>query len=145
MRYLFLTIGLLLLVATVYLFLTENLIPSIIVLVVAAFFIIQDSRAIVAGKKITSLTYSSFIEHGSKQIEAGRTSISKVDFLREMDKIRDVISGLQFVPVVGFDSVYLQYSSEAAANNALSEIHQKGVNADIIQDKSMWSVRIHFS
>lgn len=140
----FLTIGILLLLAAGYLFLIGHLLPGIVVIAVSAFFIFQDLRSLFAGKRITSLTYSSFIDHATRQIDAGRTSIKKEVFLSEMEKIKDVLSTVQFVPVVGFDSVYIQYSSENAANNALALIHERGLKVDIIQDKSTWSVRIQF-
>ncbi len=137
--------GIILLFIAGYLILTDNLIPAVPVIGVAAFLIFQDMRALLAGRKITSLTYSSFIDHAVRQIDTGRTSIDKKIFIEEMEKIRDVLSSVQFVPVVGFDSIYIQYSSEDEADSALSLVRDRGLHADLIQDKSTWSVRIKVS
>ena len=59
-----------------------------------------------------------------------------------MEKIRDLLSEQQFVPIIGYDSVYLQYNNESAAGRALKQVTDKGLKGDIIQDKLTWSVRI---
>ena len=90
------------------------------------------------------MTYSSIVEQGLKKIQNGNTLITKEDFISKMEKIKSVLSEQQFVPVVGYDSVYLQYNNETGANRALEEVKRNGLEADLIQDKSTWSVRIHF-
>ncbi len=143
MKYLYLTIGIVLILVSLYPFLQSNLILGIILLIIAAFFIYPDARAMIAGKSISTLTYNSIIEQGVKKIEAGNSTITKEKFLESMEKISAILSEQQFVPIVGFDSVYLQYSSEIAAGRALVEITSKGLRADVIQDKSTWNVRIY--
>ncbi|EQD43077.1 hypothetical protein B1B_13964, partial [mine drainage metagenome] len=114
MKYLYLTMGIALILVSLYPFLQGNLILGIILVIIAAFFIYPDARAMIAGKSISTLTYNSIIEQGVKKIEAGNTTITKDKFLESMEKISDILSEQQFVPIVGYDSVYLQYSSEIA-------------------------------
>ncbi len=144
MKYLYMTIGIGLLLVAVYAFFTRQLIVGIVVVLISLFFIVQDARAMLAGRGISSLTYNAIIDQCVKKIDGGRTSIKKEDFLQSMEKIKDILSEQQFVPVVGYDCVYLQYSNEVGANNALAKISSRELKADIIQDKSTWSVRIHF-
>jgi hypothetical protein len=150
MRNVYLTFGLIFLVISVYIFFlsgftkTSYIIIGAITLVVALYLMAQDVRAMKAGKNITSMTYSSIVEQGLKKIQNGNTLITKEDFISKMEKIKNVLSEQQFVPVVGYDSVYLQYNNETGANRALEDVKRNGLDADLIQDKSTWSVRIHF-
>ena len=142
MKNMYLTIGIILLLVSLYAFLRDSLIIGVVVVLVAVFFIYPDARAMVAGKSISTLTYNSIIEQGVRKIDGGSTIIKKENFLESMEKIRDLLSEQQFVPIVGYDSVYLQYNNEAMAANALKQVLEKGLKADLIQDKSTWSVRI---
>ena len=142
MKNMYLTIGIILLLVSLYAFLRDSLIIGVVVVLVAVFFIYQDARAMVAGKSISTLTYNSIIEQGVRKIDGGSTIIKKENFLQSMEKIRDLLSEQQFVPIVGYDSVYLQYNNEAMAASALKQVLEKGLKGDLIQDKSTWSVRI---
>jgi hypothetical protein len=142
MKNMYLTIGIILLLVSLYAFLRDSLIIGVVVVLVAVFFIYPDARAMVAGKSISTLTYNSIIEQGVRKIDGGSTIIKKENFLESMEKIRDLLSEQQFVPIVGYDSVYLQYNNEAMAANALKQVLEKGLKGDLIQDKSTWSVRI---
>ena len=142
MKNMYLTIGIILLLVSLYAFLRDSLIIGVVVVLVAAFFIYPDARAMVAGKSISTLTYNSIMEQGVRKIDGGSTIIKKENFLESMEKIRDLLSEQQFVPIVGYDSVYLQYNNEAMAANALKQVLEKGLKGDLIQDKSTWSVRI---
>ena len=142
MKNMYLTIGIILLLVSLYAFLRDSLIIGVVVVLVAAFFIYPDARAMVAGKSISTLTYNSIMEQGVRKIDGGSTIIKKETFLESMEKIRDLLSEQQFVPIVGYDSVYLQYNNEAMAANALKQVLEKGLKGDLIQDKSTWSVRI---
>ncbi|MCL4451709.1 MAG: hypothetical protein M1327_03675 [Candidatus Thermoplasmatota archaeon] len=142
MKNLYLTIGIILLLVSLYAFLRDSLIIGVVVVIVAVFFIYPDARAMVAGKSISTLTYNSIIEQGLRKIDGSNTIIKKENFLESMEKIRDLLSEQQFVPIVGYDSVYLQYNNEAMAGNALKQVLEKGLKGDLIQDKSTWSVRI---
>lgn len=143
MKNLYLTIGIILILVSIYPFFQRNLILGIILVIIAAFFIYPDARAMIAGKSISTLTYNSIIDQGLRKIEAGNTIITKEKFMESMGKITDILSEQQFVPIVGYDSVYLQYSSEISAGTALKEITAKGLKATVIQDKATWSVRIY--
>ncbi len=142
MKNMYLTIGIILLLVSLYAFLRDSLIIGVVVVLVAVFFIYPDARAMVAGKSISTLTYNSIMEQGVRKIDGGSTIIKKENFLESMEKIRDLLSEQQFVPIVGYDSVYLQYNNEAMAANALKQVLEKGLKGDLIQDKSTWSVRI---
>jgi hypothetical protein len=142
MKNMYLTIGIILLLVSLYAFLRDSLIIGVVVVLVAVFFIYPDARAMVAGKSISTLTYNSIIEQGVRKIDGGSTIIKKENFLQSMEKIRDLLSEQQFVPIVGYDSVYLQYNNEAMAASALKQVLEKGLKGDLIQDKSTWSVRI---
>jgi hypothetical protein len=150
MRNVYLTFGIIFLAISGYIFFlsgftkTSYIVIGVITLIVALYLIAQDVRAMMAGKNITSMTYSSIVEQGLKKIQNGNTLITKEDFISKMEKIKSVLSEQQFVPVVGYDSVYLQYNNETGANRALEEVKRNGLEADLIQDKSTWSVRIHF-
>ncbi|MCL5665626.1 MAG: hypothetical protein M1315_02175 [Candidatus Thermoplasmatota archaeon] len=144
MKNLYLIIGAILIAISLYLFLIHSIIGGIILLILGIVFIYGDVRGIVAGGKISSITYNGLIENGLKKIEGGSTTIKKEQFLDLMEKLKPVLKDLQFVPVVGFDSIYLQYNNEQGANRALSQVSQAGFKADIVQDKSTWSVRITF-
>jgi hypothetical protein len=143
MKNLYLTIGIILLLVSLYAFFRDSLILGAVVVIIASFFIYPDARAMLAGKSISALTYSSIIDQGLRKIDSGNTIISKKNFLESMEKIRDLLSEQQFVPIIGYDSVYLQYTNEASAGNALKQIQENGLKGDIIQDKSTWSVRIY--
>ncbi|MGC8514839.1 MAG: hypothetical protein ACP5OC_01730 [Thermoplasmata archaeon] len=142
MKNLYLTIGLILLLVSLYAFLRDSLGLGVIVVAIAAFFIYPDARAMIAGKSISVLTYNSIIDQGLRKIDGGNTIIKKETFIESMEKIRDLLSEQQFVPIIGYDSVYLQYNNESAAGHALKQVIDKGLKGDIIQDKSTWSVRI---
>ena len=142
MKNMYLTIGIILLLVSLYAFLRDSLIIGVVVVLVAVFFIYPDARAMVAGKSISTLTYNSIMEQGVRKIDGGSTIIKKENFLQSMEKIRDLLSEQQFVPIVGYDSVYLQYNNEAMAASALKQVLEKGLKGDLIQDKSTWSVRI---
>ena len=142
MKNLYLTIGIILVLVSLYAFLRDSLILGVIVVAIAAFFVYPDARAMIAGKSISALTYNSIIEQGLRKIESGNTTIKKETFLESMEKIRDLLSEQQFVPIIGYDSVYLQYNNESAAGRALKQVTDKGLKGDIIQDKLTWSVRI---
>ena len=142
MKNMYLTIGIILLLVSLYAFLRDSLIIGVVVVLVAVFFIYPDARAMVAGKSISTLTYNSIIEQGVRKIDGGSTIIKRENFLQSMEKIRDLLSEQQFVPIVGYDSVYLQYNNEAMAASALKQVLEKGLKGDLIQDKSTWSVRI---
>jgi hypothetical protein len=143
MKNLYLTIGIILLLVSLYAFFRDSLILGAVVVIIAAFFIYPDARAMIAGKSISTLTYNSIIDQGIRKIDGGNTIIKKENFLESMEKIRDILSEQQFVPIIGYDSVYLQYNNEASASIALKQILEKGLKGDIIQDKSTWSVRIY--
>ncbi len=115
-----------------------------VLLVIGLLLLARILRSLLAAKKISDITYNSIIEAGLAKIEKGNTSITREQFQETMTRIRDVLSAQQYVPEVGFDSVYLQYNSETAASVALSTVLSRGVKADLIQDKSTWRVRIQF-
>ncbi|MFG1414761.1 MAG: hypothetical protein AAE986_01190 [Thermoplasmataceae archaeon] len=142
MKNLYLTIGIILVLVSLYAFLRDSFILGVIVVAIAAFFVYPDARAMIAGKSISALTYNSIIEQGLRKIEGGNTTINKETFVESMEKIRDLLSEQQFVPIIGYDSVYLQYNNESAASRALKQVTDKGLKGDIIQDKLTWSVRI---
>ncbi|MCL4445050.1 MAG: hypothetical protein M1464_05295 [Candidatus Thermoplasmatota archaeon] len=142
MKNLYLTIGIILVLVSLYAFLRDSFILGVIVVAIAAFFVYPDARAMIAGKSISALTYNSIIEQGLRKIEGGNTTIKKETFVESMEKIRDLLSEQQFVPIIGYDSVYLQYNNESAASRALKQVTDKGLKGDIIQDKLTWSVRI---
>ena len=142
MKNLYLTIGIILVLVSLYAFLRDSFILGVIVVAIAAFFVYPDARAMIAGKSISALTYNSIIEQGLRKIEGGNTTIKKETFVESMEKIRDLLSEQQFVPIIGYDSVYLQYNNESAASRALKQLTDKGLKGDIIQDKLTWSVRI---
>ncbi len=142
MKNLYLTIGIILVLVSLYAFLRDSFILGVIVVAIAAFFVYPDARAMIAGKSISALTYNSIIEQGLRKIEGGNTTIKKETFVESMEKIRDLLSEQQFVPIIGYDSVYLQYNNESAASLALKQVTDKGLKGDIIQDKLTWSVRI---
>jgi hypothetical protein len=142
MKNLYLTIGIILLLVSLYAFLRDSLLLGVIVVAIAAFFIYPDARAMIAGKSISALTYNSIIDQGLRKIDGGNTIIRKETFIESMEKIRDLLSEQQFVPIIGYDSVYLQYNNESAAGRALKQVIEKGLKGDVIQDKSTWSVRI---
>ena len=131
MKNMYLTIGIILLLVSLYAFLRDSLIIGVVVVLVAAFFIYPDARAMVAGKSISTLTYNSIMEQGVRKIDGGSTIIKKENFLESMEKIRDLLSEQQFVPIVGYDSVYLQYNNEAMAASALKQVLEKGLKGDI--------------
>ena len=142
MKNLYLTIGIILVLVSLYAFLRDSFILGVIVVAIAAFFVYPDARAMIAGKSISALTYNSIIEQGLRKIEGGNTTINKETFVESMEKIRGLLSEQQFVPIIGYDSVYLQYNNESAASRALKQVTDKGLKGDIIQDKLTWSVRI---
>ncbi|MCL5804737.1 MAG: hypothetical protein M1306_05475 [Candidatus Thermoplasmatota archaeon] len=142
MKNLYLTIGIILVLVSLYAFLRDSFILGVIVVAIAAFFVYPDARAMIAGKSISALTYNSIIEQGLRKIEGGNTTIKKETFVESMEKIRGLLSEQQFVPIIGYDSVYLQYNNESAASRALKQVTDKGLKGDIIQDKLTWSVRI---
>ena len=142
MKNLYLTIGIILVLVSLYAFLRDSFILGVIVVAIAAFFVYPDARAMIAGKSISALTYNSIIEQGLRKIEGGNTTINKETFVESMEKIRGLLSEQQFVPIIGYDSVYLQYNNEPAASRALKQVTDKGLKGDIIQDKLTWSVRI---
>ena len=142
MKNLYLTIGIILVLVSLYAFLRDSFILGVIVVAIAAFFVYPDARAMIAGKSISALTYNRIIEQGLRKIEGGNTTIKKETFVESMEKIRGLLSEQQFVPIIGYDSVYLQYNNESAASRALKQVTDKGLKGDIIQDKLTWSVRI---
>ena len=118
--------------------------PGVLLLVIGVVLVAREVRPFLASRRISDITYNSIIESGIARIENGNTSIRKEQFEEVMSMIRDVLSAQQYVPEIGFDSVYLQYNNEATASGALNIIQSRGIKADIMQDKSTWRLRIQF-
>ncbi len=113
-------------------------------LIIGAVLLAREIRPLMASRRISDITYNSIIESGLARIQNGNTSIQKEQFEKVMSMIRDVLSAQQYVPEIGFDSVYLQYNSEVPASGALKIIQSRGIKADLMQDKSTWRIRIQF-
>ncbi|MCL4330017.1 MAG: hypothetical protein M1533_03335 [Candidatus Thermoplasmatota archaeon] len=118
--------------------------PGVIMLIIGAVLLAREIRPLMASRRISDITYNSIIESGLARIQNGNTSIQKEQFEKVMSMIRDVLSAQQYVPEIGFDSVYLQYNSEVPASGALKIIQSRGIKADLMQDKSTWRIRIQF-
>ena len=129
---------------SVYLIYSSQFLVGLILLIVPGYLIYRDVRVSVANRNISSITYNSIVESGLARIDGGSTKIDRSRFTESMVKIRDILEKQQFVPEIGYDSVHLQYSNESSASADLNRIREQGLNAEIMQDKSGWRIRIIF-
>ena len=142
----FIIFGILFLLAAIFSYIFDQVIITIIAIIIAGYFIYQSLRTSPTrvNRKISDITYNGIMDIAKTKYNNGTFHVNLDKFSEIVSKLKDIIVNSGKMPEFGIDSIFLVYFTQSSAENAYKEITKRGVKAHIMQEKNNWYVKIEF-
>ncbi|MGP6220679.1 hypothetical protein [Caldiplasma sukawensis] len=146
MKPLELTGGIVLIIVSILIYIRNiSLILFLISLIIGIYLTFEGIRIQTQSqlhRKVGNVIYKGLEEKGIEKIKKGELKVSEEEFMDDLSRLRSYILKQSNVPIIGFNSIYLNYGSESEAEKDAESIRNLGFECQVVNDKNNFSIKI---